>query len=405
MKIKYVTPIVEMQGDEMTRILWDWIKEILIEPHVELNTEFYDLGLVNREKTKDGVTHAAAEAVKKYGIGVKCATITPNAQRVVEYGLSEMWLSPNGTIRAALDGTVFRTPIMVKGITPYLPNWIEPITIARHAYGDIYKNSEMLIAPDRAADCRLTVTYSDGSVEQKEIAKFDGEGGIIQGVHNRDSSIKSFARSCFNYALDVKRDVWFGAKDTISKIYDHRFKDIFAQIFDEEYSEKFKAAGIKYEYSLIDDSVARVVRSHGGFIWALKNYDGDVMSDMVATAYGSLAMMTSVLVSPDGKYEYEAAHGTVTRHYYRHLKGEETSTNPIATVFAWTGALNRRGITENNEKLCGFAKKLERACIETIESGTMTGDLAAIFKSESVTPRAVNTREFLKEIAKRYSNS
>lgn len=398
MKITYKTPIVEMQGDEMTRILWDMIKDILIEPYVKLNTEFYDLGLKNREATRDRVTLDAAEAIKKHGVGVKCATITPNAQRVEEYGLSEMWLSPNGTIRAALDGTVFRAPIMVKGITPYIPTWTKPITIARHAYGDIYKNVELNVSG--GAKCSIVAEYDDGRAEKKQIASFEkGEGGVIQGVHNRDASIRSFARACFNYALDTKQDVWFGAKDTISKTYDHRFKDIFAEVFSAEYEDAFRKAGIKYEYSLIDDSVARVIRSNGGFIWALKNYDGDVMSDMVATAYGSLAMMTSVLVSPDGKYEYEAAHGTVTRHYYRHLKGEETSTNSVATIFAWTGALKKRGQTENNGRLVSFAEALERACIKTIESGVMTGDLAAMFSAEGVTPKKVSSRDFLREIA------
>ncbi len=395
MKITYTKPIVEMQGDEMTRVLWDWIKEILIEPYVTLNTEFYDLGLNNREATGDKVTVDAANAIKKYGVGVKCATITPNAQRVEEYNLSKMWLSPNGTIRAVLDGTVFRAPIMVKGITPFIPSWTKPITIARHAYGDIYKNSELKIRKG-GSKCFIKTEYADGTVEEKPIAEFGAdESGIIQGVHNKDKSIASFARSCFNYALDTKQDVRFGAKDTISKIYDHNFKDIFAEIFDAEYKDKFAAAGLNYEYSLIDDSVARVIRSDGGFIWALKNYDGDVMSDMVATAYGSLAMMTSVLVSPDGNYEYEAAHGTVTRHYYRHLKGESTSTNPIATIFAWTGALNRRGETEDNKKLIDFAKKLEQSCIATIENGTMTGDLASLFNKEGVTKKTVPSRDFL----------
>lgn len=401
MKIKYKTPIVEMQGDEMTRILWDMIKDILLDPYVALNTEFYDLGLPHREDTKDGVTHAAADAIKRLGVGVKCATITPNAARVSEYELSQMWLSPNGTIRAALDGTVFRTPILVKGITPYIPTWTKPITIARHAYGDIYKNSELRV--DGAAECALEVKYADGRTERKQIATLDG-AGIIQGVHNKDASIRSFARSCFNYALDTKQNVWFGAKDTISKIYDHRFKDIFAEVYDAEYKTKFDALGINYEYSLIDDSVARVVRSNGGFIWALKNYDGDVMSDMVATAFGSLAMMTSVLVSPDGKYEYEAAHGTVTRHYYRHLNGEETSTNPVATIFAWTGALRRRGVTEDNGALVDFADRLERACLTTIERGVMTGDLVPLFKADGVTAKPVTSREFLKAVAAALEN-
>ena len=396
MKIKYETPIVEMQGDEMTRVIWDMIKDILIDPYVEINTEYYDLGLKNRDLTDDNVTHAAAEAIKRYGVGVKCATITPNAQRVEEYSLKSMWPSPNGTIRAALDGTVFRAPIMVNGITPYIPSWTKPITIARHAYGDVYKNSELAVNGN--ADCYITVKYEDGNVEEKKIASIDGRG-IIQGIHNLDKSIYSFARSCFNYALDSAQDVWFGAKDTISKTYDHRFKDIFWEVFEKEYKDKFDASGIKYEYSLIDDSVARVIRSNGGFIWALKNYDGDVMSDMVATAYGSLAMMTSVLVSPDGKYEYEAAHGTVTRHYYKYLNGEQTSTNPVATIFAWTGALRRRGITENNKKLIAFSDKLEKASVKTIESGIMTGDLAAIFKRKDVDVKKVNTKDFLTKVS------
>ena len=330
-KITYKTPIVEMQGDEMTRVLWDWIKEILIEPYVEINTEFYDLGLVNREKTADKVTTEAAEAIKKYHVGVKCATITPNAQRVKEYNLSKMWLSPNGTIRASLDGTVFRAPILVDGIKPYIPGWTKPITIARHAYGDVYRNCEIRV--DGAATAELVVKYEDGREERKKIADFPG-AGVVQGIHNLDASISSFARSCFNYALSTRQDVWFATKDTISKTYDHRFKDVFAEIYEGEYKDRFEKEGIKYEYTLIDDSVARIIRSNGGFIWALKNYDGDVMSDMVATAYGSLAMMTSVLVSPDGNYEFEAAHGTVTRHYYKHINGEETSTNPVATIFA-----------------------------------------------------------------------
>ncbi len=398
-KITYKTPIVEMQGDEMTRVLWDMIKDVLLEPHVELNTEFYDLGLPNREKTGDRVTVDAANAVKKYGVGVKCATITPNAQRVDEYNLSQMWLSPNGTIRAILDGTVFRAPIQVKGITPYVQGWTKPITIARHAYGDVYKNSEIKV--DEGAECALEVRYPDGRRESKKICDFSDCGGVIQGVHNRDDSIASFARSCFNYALDTKQDVWFGTKDTISKIYDRRFKDIFSDIYETEYKTKFCALGLNYEYSLIDDSVARVIRSNGGFIWALKNYDGDVMSDMVATAYGSLAMMTSVLVSPDGNYEYEAAHGTVTRHYYRYLKGEKTSTNPVATIFAWTGALARRGMTESNAELIGFAQKLERATLDTIENGQMTGDLAPMFHRDGITPESLTSEEFLRAVAKR----
>lgn len=397
-KIKYETPIVEMQGDEMTRVLWDWIKEILIEPYVELNTEYYDLGLPNREKTKDKVTRDAAEAIKKYHVGVKCATITPNAQRVTEYKLSEMWLSPNGTIRAVLDGTVFRAPVLVDGIKPYVPTWTKPITIARHAYGDVYKNSELRV--DGPATAELTVTYPDGRVDKKKIFDFKG-AGVIQGIHNLDASISSFARSCFNYALSTKQSVWFATKDTISKTYDHRFKDIFAELFESEYKDKFAEAGISYDYTLIDDSVARIVRSNGGFIWALKNYDGDVMSDMVATAYGSLAMMTSVLVSPDGNYEYEAAHGTVTRHYYRHLKGEETSTNSVATIFAWTGALRRRGELEGNSELVAFADRLEKATLDTIESGYMTKDLAGLFKKDGVEVKPQSSRSFLERIAER----
>jgi isocitrate dehydrogenase len=395
-KITYNTPIVEMQGDEMTRILWDWIKEILIEPYVELNTEFYDLGLNKREETKDQITKDAANAIKKYKVGVKCATITPNAQRVKEYNLSNMWLSPNGTIRAILDGTVFRAPVLVDGITPYIPTWTKPITIARHAYGDVYKNSELAI--DGPATAELKVTYADGRVEYKKIADFNG-AGVLQGIHNLDKSISSFARSCFNYALSTKQSVWFATKDTISKTYDHSFKDIFADIYANEYKTKFDELGISYDYTLIDDSVARIVRSNGGFIWALKNYDGDVMSDMVATAYGSLAMMTSVLVSPDGNFEYEAAHGTVTRHYYRHLAGEETSTNSVATIFAWTGAFKKRGELEDNKDLIAFAQKLENATVKTIESGFMTKDLAGLFKKDGVTVTTLNSRQFLEKIA------
>ena len=397
-KITYKTPIVEMQGDEMTRVLWDWIKEILIEPYVELNTEFYDLGLVNREKTADKVTTEAAEAIKKYHVGVKCATITPNAQRVKEYNLSKMWLSPNGTIRAALDGTVFRAPILVDGIKPYIPGWTKPITIARHAYGDVYRNCEIRV--DGAATAELVVKYEDGREERKKIADFPG-AGVVQGIHNLDASISSFARSCFNYALSTRQDVWFATKDTISKTYDHRFKDVFAEIYEGEYKDRFEKEGIKYEYTLIDDSVARIIRSNGGFIWALKNYDGDVMSDMVATAYGSLAMMTSVLVSPDGNYEFEAAHGTVTRHYYKHINGEETSPNPVATIFAWSGALRKRGESENNAELTGFADRLEKATIETVSSGFMTGDLIGLFHRGGVTPEKLSSRDFLLKIAER----
>lgn len=395
-KITYKTPLVEMQGDEMTRILWEDIKDILIKPFVELNVDYYDLGLENREKTKDQVTIDSANAIKKYGVGVKCATITPNAQRVEEYKLSKMWLSPNGTIRAMLDGTVFRAPILVDGITPFIPTWTSPITIARHAYGDIYRNCELKI--EKEATAELLVTYKDGTTQKAKIADFSG-AGILQGVHNLDSSISSFARACFNYALSVKQDVWFATKDTISKIYDHRFKDIFEEIYNNEYKEKFEKAGICYDYSLIDDSVARIVRSNGGMIWALKNYDGDVMSDMVATAFGSLAMMTSVLVSPDGNFEYEAAHGTVTRHYYKHLKGEETSTNSVATIFAWSGAFRKRGELDGVKALVDFADRLEKATVKTIENGFMTGDLVGLFKKEGVKVTKTNSKDFLKKIA------
>ena len=394
-KIKYPTPLVEMQGDEMTRILWDKIKEILIEPYVELNVDFYDLGLENREKTADKVTLDAAEAIKKYGVGVKCATITPNAQRVEEYNLSKMWLSPNGTIRAALDGTVFRAPVLADGITPFIPSWKKPITIARHAYGDVYKNCEIKV--DGEATGELTVRYKDGRIETKTIAEFSG-GGVLQGIHNTDKSIESFARSCFNYALDTKQNLWFATKDTISKTYDRRFKDIFADVYAAGYKDKFESAGIAYDYTLIDDSVARVIRSEGGFIWALKNYDGDVMSDMVATAYGSLAMMTSVLVSPDGNYEYEAAHGTVTRHYYKYRAGEETSTNSVATIFAWTGALRKRGEKDGVSELCDFADKLEKATVKTIESGFMTKDLVGLFRKGGVKAVPLDSVGFLLKI-------
>ena len=393
-KIKMTTPLVEMDGDEMTRILWQWIKDILINPYIELNTEYYDLGLENREKTKDQVTVDSAEATKKYGVAVKCATITPNAARMPEYNLTQMWKSPNGTIRAMLDGTVFRTPILVKGITPYIPTWTKPITIARHAYGDVYKNTEMQIKAGGKAE--LVYTDKDGNETRQLIYDFGDEAGVIQGLHNRDNSIAGFARACFNYALDLKQDIWFASKDTISKQYDHRFKDIFAEIFENEYKEKFEAAGIEYFYTLIDDAVARVIRSNGGFIWACKNYDGDVMSDMVSTAYGSLAMMTSVLVSPTGVYEYEAAHGTVQRHYYKHLKGEETSTNSVATIFAWSGALRKRGELDKNAELMAYADKLEQATIQTIEDGVMTGDLYLLSSLEN--KRKVNSREFLEEI-------
>ena len=392
-KIKMTTPLVEMDGDEMTRILWQWIKDILITPYVELNTEYYDLGLEYREKTKDQVTFDSAEATKKYGVAVKCATITPNAARMPEYNLSQMWKSPNGTIRAILDGTVFRTPILVKGITPYIPTWTKPIPIARHAYGDVYKNTELQVKGGGKAE--LVFTDKDGNETRQLIHEFTGDG-IIQGLHNIDNSIAGFARACFNYGLDLKQDVWFATKDTISKQYDHRFKDIFQEVFDAEYKEKFEAAGIEYFYTLIDDAVARVIRSNGGYIWAFKNYDGDVMSDMVSTAYGSLAMMTSVLVSPDGIYEYEAAHGTVQRHYYKHLKGEETSTNSVATIFAWSGALRKRGELDNIPALCDYADKLEKATIQTIEEGVMTGDLYLLSSLEN--KRKVNSKEFLEEI-------
>lgn len=396
-KIQMTTPIVEMDGDEMTRIIWKMIKDILICPYVDLKTDYYDLGLVHRNETNDQVTIDSANATKKYGVAVKCATITPNAQRMTEYNLKEMWKSPNGTIRAILDGTVFRAPIIVKGITPLLPSWKKPITIARHAYGDVYKNSEMKVADGSTAE--LVVTDKDGNETRQLIHKFSGSDGIIQGLHNINASIASFARACFNFALDTKQDIWFATKDTISKKYDHTFKDIFQEIFDNEYKEKFDAAGITYFYTLIDDAVARVVRSEGGYIWACKNYDGDVMSDMVATAFGSLGMMTSVLVSPTGVYEYEAAHGTVTRHYYKHLKGEETSTNSVATLFAWTGALRKRGELDGNKELSDFADKLEKATIKTIEDGVMTGDLYVLSNLEN--KRKVNTEDFLLEINNR----
>ncbi len=396
-KIQMKTPLVEMDGDEMTRILWQWIKDILILPYVDLKSEYYDLGLKYRNETNDKVTVDSAEATKKYGVAVKCATITPNAARMTEYDLKEMWKSPNGTIRAILDGTVFRTPILVKGVTPYIPTWTAPITIARHAYGDVYKNTEMQVKKGSKAE--LVVTDENGNETRQEIFSFKDTDGIIQGLHNKDNSIRGFARACFNYGLDLKQDVWFASKDTISKKYDHRFKDIFQEVFDAEYKEKFEAAGIEYFYTLIDDAVARVIRSNGGYIWACKNYDGDVMSDMVSTAYGSLAMMTSVLVSPDGIYEYEAAHGTVQRHYYKYLKGETTSTNSVATIFAWSGALRKRGELDNTPELCAFADKLEKATIQTIEEGVMTGDLYLISKLEN--KKKVDSEEFLKEIGKR----
>ena len=396
-KIKMVTPLVEMDGDEMTRIIWQMIKDILLTPYIDLKTEYYDLGLVHRNETNDQVTIDSAEATKKYGVAVKCATITPNAARVTEYNLKEMWKSPNGTIRALLDGTVFRKPILVKGIVPYIPTWTKPITIARHAYGDIYKNTEMKVSKGSKAE--LVVTDASGKETRALIHDFTTSDGIIQGVHNMDNSIASFARACFNYALDAKEDLWFASKDTISKTYDHRFKDIFAEIYENEYKDKFEAAGIEYFYTLIDDVIARVVRSEGGFIWACKNYDGDVMSDMLATAFGSLGLMTSVLVSPDGVYEYEAAHGTVTRHYYNHLKGEKTSTNPIATIFAWSGALRKRAELDDIPELADFADKLEKASIQTMEDGIMDKNLALISKLENKQP--VDTETFLKEINSR----
>ncbi len=396
-KIQMKTPLVEMDGDEMTRIIWQEIKDILLLPYIDLKTEYYDLGLVHRNETNDQVTIDSANATKKYGVAVKCATITPNAARMPEYNLKEMWKSPNGTIRAMLDGTVFRTPILVKGITPYIPTWTKPITIARHAYGDVYKNVEMKCPQGSKAE--LVLTDKDGNETREPIFDFEKTPGIIQGLHNREDSISSFARACFNFALDTKQDIWFATKDTISKKYDHTFKDIFAEIFEKEYKEKFEAAGIEYFYTLIDDAVARVVRSNGGYIWACKNYDGDVMSDMVATAYGSLAMMTSVLVSPDGVYEYEAAHGTVQRHYYKHLKGEETSTNSVATLFAWTGALRKRGELDELPELVKFADSLEKATIQTIEDGVMTGDLYLLSTLENKTK--VNTEDFLKAVNER----
>ncbi|MCR5805894.1 MAG: NADP-dependent isocitrate dehydrogenase [Oscillospiraceae bacterium] len=396
-KIQMKTPLVEMDGDEMTRVIWQMIKDKLITPFVDLKTEYYDLGLVHRNETDDKVTVDSAEATKKYGVAVKCATITPNAARMTEYDLKEMWKSPNGTIRAILDGTVFRKPILVKGITPYIPTWTKPITIARHAYGDIYKNTE-LRAP-KGSKAELVITNPDGSETRALIHDFKKSDGIVQGVHNLDDSISSFARTCFNYALDVKEDLWFAAKDTISKTYDHRFKDIFAEIYENEYKAKFEANGIEYFYTLIDDAVARVIRFQGGYIWACKNYDGDVMSDMLATAYGSLGLMTSVLVSPDGKYEYEAAHGTVTRHYYQHLKGEKTSTNPIATIFAWSGALRKRGELDGLPELMRFADALEKASVKTMEDGIMDKNLSAMSTLEN--KRVVYTDDFLDEIAKR----
>ena len=392
-KIKMTTPLVEMDGDEMTRILWKMIKEELLLPYIDLKTEYYDLGLEYRNETNDQVTLDSAEATKKYGVAVKCATITPNAARMKEYNLKEMWKSPNGTIRAALDGTVFRAPIIVKGIEPCVKNWKKPITLARHAYGDVYKNTEIKVPGPGKAE--LVFTAEDGTEIRETIHNFTG-AGIIQGIHNTDKSIASFAKACFNYALDTKQDLWFATKDTISKKYDHNFKDIFQEIYDLEYKEKFEAAGIEYFYTLIDDAVARVMKAKGGFIWACKNYDGDVMSDMVSSAFGSLAMMTSVLVSPSGVYEYEAAHGTVQRHYYKHLNGEETSTNSVATIFAWTGALRKRGELDGNQELMAFADKLEAATIKTIEDGKMTKDLALITSLENV--MVLNSEGFIKAI-------
>ncbi|MVB11855.1 Isocitrate dehydrogenase [NADP] [Caprobacter fermentans] len=389
-KIRMRTPLVEMDGDEMTRVIWKQIKDILLEPYIDLKTEYYDLGLKHRDETEDRVTVEAAQAIEKFGVGVKCATITPNADRVKEYELNQMWKSPNGTIRAILDGTVFRTPILVKGITPLVPAWKKPITVARHAYGDVYRNVEMAAAAGSKAE--LVITDAAGNEERMTIHEFQSSG-IVQGIHNLDESISNFAHSCFRFALGERKDIWFSTKDTISKTYDHRFKDIFQEIFQKDYEEKFKKAGITYFYTLIDDAVARVIRSEGGFIWACKNYDGDVMSDLVATAFGSLAMMTSVLVSPKGVYEYEAAHGTVQRHYYRHLKGEKTSTNPLATLFAWTGALKKRGELDGISELSDFAEKLELASIRTVESGTMTGDLSGISTLQK--KKTVDTETFL----------
>lgn len=398
-KIQMTTPLVEMDGDEMTRILWKMIKEELLIPYVDLKTEYYDLGLEHRNETDDQVTVDSANATLKYGVAVKCATITPNAARMAEYNLKEMWKSPNGTIRAILDGTVFRAPIVVKGIEPCVKNWKKPITLARHAYGDVYKNTEIRVPGPGKAE--LVFTAEDGTETRELIHNFTG-AGVLQGMHNTDRSIESFARACFGYAIDTKQDLWFATKDTISKKYDHRFKDIFQEIYDKEYKDAFEKLGITYFYTLIDDAVARVMKAEGGFIWACKNYDGDVMSDMVSSAFGSLAMMTSVLVSPSGVYEYEAAHGTVQRHYYKHLKGEETSTNSVATIFAWTGALAKRGELDGNAELTAFAKKLEQATIKTIEDGKMTKDLAAITSLENVT--ALNSEGFIKAIRDTFEN-
>ena len=395
-KIEMTTPLVEMDGDEMTRILWQMIKDELLLPYIDLKTEYYDLGLEHRNATDDQVTVDSANATLKYGVAVKCATITPNGARMKEYDLKEMWKSPNGTIRAILDGTVFRAPILINGIVPYVKNWTKPITIARHAYGDVYKNTEIKVPGPGKAE--LVFTGADGTQIRELIHEFTG-AGILQGIHNTEKSIESFARACFAYAIDTKQDLWFSTKDTISKKYDHTFKDIFQEIFEAEYKEKFKALGIEYFYTLIDDAVARVIRSEGGFIWACKNYDGDVMSDMVATAYGDLSMMTSVLVSPSGVYEYEAAHGTVQRHYYKHLEGKETSTNSVATIFAWSGALRKRGELDGLDELVAFADRLEAATLDTIEAGEMTGDLARITTLEN--PTTLSTGEFIKAIARR----
>ncbi len=392
-KIKMITPLVEIDGDEMTRIIWKQIKDILLTPYIELRTEYYDLGLPNRDKTGDQVTIDAANAIKKYGVGVKCATITPNAQRMDEYHLQKMWKSPNGTIRAVLDGTVFRTPIVIDKIKPVVKNWQKPITIARHAYGDVYRGTEFRIGGEGKAE--LIFTGVDGTVQRSTIYDFECPG-VLQGTYNKDTSIESFAHSCFKFALGIKQDLWFSCKDTISKVYDGTFKAIFERIYNENYKEAFEKAGITYFYTLIDDAVARVIRSSGGFIWACKNYDGDVMSDMISTAFGSLAMMTSVLVSPDGNYEYEAAHGTVTRHYYRYLKGEETSTNPVATIFAWTGALKKNGEKDNNDRLIDFASKLEKAVITTLEEGFCTKDLYNLY--EGIEPTPLSTTAFLEKV-------
>ena len=398
-KIQMTTPIVEMDGDEMTRILWKMIKDVLILPYVDLKTEYYDLGLPHRDETADTVTVESALATKKYGVAVKCATITPNVQRMSEYNLHEMWKSPNGTIRRILDGTVFRAPIVCKGIRSYVPTWIKPIVLARHAYGDVYAAVDHIAEPGNKVFL-VTEDKEGREVARQLVHDFNGTSGVVQGMHNCDESIRSFAHSCFRYALEQNLPMMFATKDTISKVYDGQFKKIFNEVY-EEYKEQFEAKGLWYLYTLIDDAVARIVRSEGGILWACKNYDGDVMSDMVATAYGSLGMMTSVLVSPDGKYEYEAAHGTVTRHYYKYLKGEETSTNSVATIFAWTGALHKRGEMDGNEELMAFAKKLEQATIATIEEGEMTGDLVPLFHREGITPRKLNSEEFLYAIAKR----